>query len=291
VTLVLWRSGRHRKIANELLSKQKEELELILAKLKSTQRQLVQSEKMASLGELTAGIAHEIQNPLNFVNNFSEINKELITDLKLAAGKGDIEEVKQLALDLENNEDKIIVHGKRAESIVKGMLQHSRAGSGLKESTDINALTDEFLRLSYHGFRAKDMNFNVKLKTEYDLWADKVDLVAQDFGRALLNIFNNAFYAVVEKSKTAPANFEPTVSVSTRKIEGGVEIRIGDNGPGIPENIREKVFQPFFTTKPAGQGTGLGLSLTYDIVKAEGGEIMLETKEGEGTEFIIRLCK
>jgi two-component system, NtrC family, sensor kinase len=291
VALLLWRNGRQRKIANVILSKQKEELELTLGRLKSTQRQLVQSEKMASLGELTAGIAHEIQNPLNFVNNFSEVNRELITDLKLAAGKGDIEEVKQLALDLESNEDKIIVHGKRAESIVKGMLAHSRTGSGQKEPTDINALVDEFLRLSYHGFRAKDKNFNVSLKTNYDLWLGKIDIVAQDFGRALLNVFNNAFYAVMEKCKNAPRNFEPTVSVSTHKLNNGVEIRIGDNGPGIPENIREKIFQPFFTTKPAGQGTGLGLSLTYDIVKADGGEILLDTKEGEGTEFIIRFCQ
>lgn len=288
---ILWRNGRQRKMANILLSSQKEELEHALERLKTTQKRLVQSEKMASLGELTAGIAHEIQNPLNFVNNFSEINKELITDLKLAAGKGDIEEVKQLAMDLESNEEKIIVHGKRAESIVKSMLQHSRSGSGQKEPTDINALADEFLRLSYHGFRAKDKNFNVCLKTNYDLWIDKIDVVSQDLGRALLNIFNNAFYAVVEKSKNAPENFEPTVSVSTHKVNNGVEIRIRDNGIGIPENIREKVFQPFFTTKPAGQGTGLGLSLTYDIVKAEGGEIMLDTKEGEGTEFIIRFCQ
>jgi two-component system NtrC family sensor kinase len=288
VAVILWRSDRQRKMANILLSSQKEELEHTLERLKNTQKRLVQSEKMASLGELTAGIAHEIQNPLNFVNNFSEVNRELITDLKLAAGKGDIEEVKQLALDLENNEDKIIVHGKRAESIVKGMLAHSRAGSGQKEPTDINALVDEFLRLSYHGFRAKDKSFNVSLKTNYDLWLGKIDIVAQDFGRALLNVFNNAFYAIIEKSKHAPLNFEPTVSVSTHKLNNGVEIRIGDNGPGIPESIREKVFQPFFTTKPAGQGTGLGLSLTYDIVKADGGEIMLETTEGEGTEFIIR---
>jgi two-component system, NtrC family, sensor kinase len=289
--LLLWRSGRQRKIANVLLSKQKDELESTLGRLKTTQRQLIQSEKMASLGELTAGIAHEIQNPLNFVNNFSEVNRELITDLKLAAGKGDIEEVKQLALDLENNEDKIIVHGKRAESIVKGMLQHSRTGSGQKEPTDVNTLVDEFLRLSYHGFRAKDKNFNVKLKTNYDQWVGKIDVVPQDFGRAVLNIFNNAFYAVIEKTKNGPGNFEPIVSVSTYKIDKGVEIRIGDNGSGIPENIREKVFQPFFTTKPAGHGTGLGLSLTYDIVKADGGEILLETKEGEGTEFIIRFCR
>jgi two-component system NtrC family sensor kinase len=252
---------------------------------------------MASLGELTAGIAHEIQNPLNFVNNFSEVNKEMIVELKEEIDKGNYEEVRLIANDLEENEEKINHHGKRADAIVKGMLQHSKTSSGQKELTDINALADEYLRLSYHGMRAKDKSFNAEFKTDFDRTIGKINVVPQDIGRVLLNLFNNAFYAVNEKSKN-PEGFEnprglqqyqPTVSVQTKKINRNIEIIVSDNGNGIPQSIKEKIFQPFFTTKPTGQGTGLGLSLAYDIIKAHGGEIKVETKEGEGSEFIIQL--
>ena len=260
-----------------------------LEQLKQTQSQLIQSEKMASLGELTAGIAHEIQNPLNFVNNFSEVNKELISELVEEVGKGNTEEVIALANDIKENEEKINHHGKRADAIVKGMLQHSQSSSGQKESTDINKLADEYLRLAYHGLRAKDKSFNATLKTDYDETLGKINIIPQDIGRVILNLITNAFYVVDERKKQQPENYEPSVSITTKQLKDKVEISVRDNGNGIPESIKEKIFQPFFTTKPTGQGTGLGLSLAYDIVKAHGGELKVETKESEGTTFIIQI--
>jgi signal transduction histidine kinase len=272
-------------------------LEKTLTDLRSTQSQLVQSEKMASLGELTAGIAHEIQNPLNFVNNFSEVNDELLKELNAEAEKGNLNEVKAIANDIAFNSEKINHHGKRADSIVKGMLQHSRRSSGQKELTDINALADEYLRLAYHGLRAKDKSFNANFRTDFDLTVGKINVVPQEIGRVILNLINNAFYAVNEKQKAkglgtnAESNsYDPTVTVSTAKQNGKIEIKVKDNGSGIPQRILDKIFQPFFTTKPTGQGTGLGLSLAYDIItKGHGGQLKVETKEGEGAEFIILL--
>ena len=257
--------------------------------LRSTQSQLIQSEKMASLGELTAGIAHEIQNPLNFVNNFSEVNTELIDEAGEEMDKGNISEAKIILNDIKENEQKINHHGKRADAIVKGMLQHSSSGSGKKEPTDINKLADEYLRLAYHGLRAKDKLFNATMKTDYDESIGNINIIPQDIGRVILNLINNAFYVVDEKKKSGIENYEPTVSVSTKKINGKIEIKVADNGNGIPQKIVDKIFQPFFTTKPTGQGTGLGLSLSYDIVKAHGGEIKVETKEGEGSVFTIQI--
>jgi two-component system, NtrC family, sensor kinase len=265
------------------------ELKQSLDDLRSTQAQLIQSEKMASLGELTAGIAHEIQNPLNFVNNFSEVNKELLVELKDEIKKGNFEEVDAIADDVISNEQKINHHGKRADAIVKGMLQHSRSSNGHKEPADINTLADEYLRLSYHGLRAKDKSFNADFKLEADESLPKVNIIPQDIGRVLLNLINNAFYAVSDRAKHNENGYRPEVSVITKKLNDKIEIRVTDNGYGIPKDIREKIFQPFFTTKPTGQGTGLGLSLAYDIVKAHGGEIKVETKNGEGTVFLIRL--
>jgi signal transduction histidine kinase len=244
---------------------------------------------MASLGELTAGIAHEIQNPLNFVNNFSEVNSELISELVDEVDKGNTSEVKLIAIDIKENSEKITHHGKRADAIVKGMLQHSRSSSGVKEQTDINALADEYLRLAYHGLRAKDKSFNATLQTEYDETIGSINIIPQDMGRVILNLITNAFYVVHEKSKQNIAGYEPTVSVSTKKVRDKVEVKVADNGNGIPQKILDKIFQPFFTTKPTGQGTGLGLSLSYDIVKAHGGEIKVNTKENEGSEFVIQL--
>ena len=255
--------------------------------LKATQTQLIQSEKMASLGELTAGIAHEIQNPLNFVNNFSEVSNELIDEMNDELEKGDVDEARKIALDLQQNLVKINHHGKRANAIVKGMLQHSRSSGGVKEPTDLNALCDEYLRLSYHGLRAKDKAFNAAHKTDFDLSIGKVDLIPQDIGRVVLNLLTNAFYAVNEKKKQQPEGYEPTVSISTKKTGDKVEIWVSDNGNGMPESVKDKIFQPFFTTKPTGQGTGLGLSMSYDIVKAHGGKINMTTKEYEGTAFRI----
>jgi ligand-binding sensor domain-containing protein/signal transduction histidine kinase len=271
---------------------QAKEIEKAYHELKTTQQQLIQSEKMASLGELTAGIAHEIQNPLNFVNNFSEVNAELIQELVSEVDKGNTSEIKALANDIKENQEKINQHGKRADAIVKGMLQHSRSSSGVKEPTDINKLADEYLRLSYHGLRAKDKSFNTTLKTDFGESIGNINIIPQDIGRVLLNLFTNAFYAVNEKntlSTSAGQQYEPTVSISTKKINDKIEIRVKDNGNGIPQKVLDKIFQPFFTTKPAGQGTGLGLSLSYDIVKAHGGELKAETKEGEGSEFIVQL--
>ena len=264
-------------------------------KLKGTQAQLIQAEKMASLGELTAGIAHEIQNPLNFVNNFAEVSHELIDEMKDGLDKGHLDEAKSIATDLQQNLEKITFHGKRADAIVKGMLQHSRASSGVKEPTDINALADEYLRLAYHGLRAKDKSFNATIKTDFDKTIGKIDVIPQDIGRVLLNLITNAFHAV---SASFPPKGEmpytPTVTVKTELWKSplgdlGAKISITDNGPGIPDAIKDKIFQPFFTTKPTGQGTGLGLSLSYDIVKAHNGELTVETKEGEGTTFTITL--
>ncbi len=282
---------------NETLEKQvierTAELTRSLTDLREAQDQLVQREKMASLGELTAGVAHEIQNPLNFVNNFSEINRELISEMKNELSAGNTKEAISIANNLEDNEEKINHHGKRADAIVKNMLQHSRSSSSQKELTDINKLADEYLRLSYHGFRAKDKSFNAQTKTEFDqvlsFAEGKIHIIPQDIGRVLLNLYNNAFYAAAEKMKSQDELYKPTVSVSTKKVNDKVEVTVKDNGNGIPQKVIDKIFQPFFTTKPTGQGTGLGLSLSYDIVKAHGGEIKVETREGEGAEFMIRL--
>jgi len=273
----------------EKIEIQRDEVSRALDELKSTQAQLIQSEKMASLGELTAGIAHEIQNPLNFVNNFSEVNSELIAEMKQEIDKGNLVDVKVIANDIDENEQKIVFHGKRADAIVKGMLQHSRSSTGIKELTDINALADEYLRLAYHGLRAKDKSFNAQYETYFDNSIGKISIVPQDIGRVVLNLINNAFYAVSEKQKQNTPGYEPAVSVSTNKTDGKVEIKVKDNGNGIPQKVMDKIFQPFFTTKPAGQGTGLGLSLSYDIIKAHGGELKVETKENEGAEFIIQM--
>jgi len=286
-----------------LLEEAKNQIEKTLIVLKSTQSQLIQAEKMASLGELTAGIAHEIQNPLNFVNNFSEVSRELIEEMKeeltegskqyaagsLQSGEGKLKLANEIADDLELNLEKINQHGNRAADIVKGMLQHSRTGSGQKELTDINTLADEYLRLAYHGLKAKDKSFGADFKIEFDTKLPKINVVPQDIGRVLLNLINNAFYAVNERSQKGEKGYKPTVFVSTAKIGDKLEVKITDNGHGIPENIKEKIFQPFFTTKPTGSGTGLGLSLSYDIVKAHGGTINVVSELNVGTEFIINL--
>jgi signal transduction histidine kinase len=268
----------------------KRRVEATLAELRATQSQLIQSEKMASLGELTAGIAHEIQNPLNFVNNFSEVNSELIGEMKEELAKGNYAEVSSIAESIDENEKKILFHGKRADGIVKGMLQHSRSSSGVKEPTDINVLADEYLRLAFHGLRAKDKSFTATMKTEFDESLEKIHMVPQDIGRVILNLITNAFYAVTEKGKTNPQCYEPTVWVRTRKQGSKVLISVTDNGEGIPSAILDKIFQPFFTTKPTGQGTGLGLSMSYDIVtKTHNGEIKVEAEEGKGTTFTVVL--
>jgi two-component system NtrC family sensor kinase len=272
------------------LTRQKDELQEAVKLLQTTQQQLIQSEKLASLGELTAGIAHEIQNPLNFVNNFSEVSMELIDEMGEELAKGDTEEAMAIANDIKQNLEKIRHHGKRADGIVKGMLQHSRASSDVQEPTNLNNLADEYLRLAYHGLRAKDKSFNAELVTHFDAALPIVNIVPQDVGRVLLNMFNNAFYAVQQKQKAGVAGFKPTVEVSTETKGKEIEIRVKDNGTGIPEEIKDKILQPFFTTKPTGQGTGLGLSLSYDIiVKAHGGQIDIESVEGEYTTFIIKL--
>jgi signal transduction histidine kinase len=272
------------------LKEEKKRAEDALTDLQVTQKQLVQAEKMASLGELTAGIAHEIQNPLNFVNNFSDVSNELLDEMKAELEKGNAEEAKLIAVDVKENLEKILHHGKRADAIVKGMLQHSRTNTGQKEPTDINVLAEEYLRLAYHGLRAKDKFFNAKFETDLDPSINKINIVPQEIGRVILNLINNSFYAVSEKKRTASNGYEPSVMVSTKKINDKVEIRVIDNGNGIPQKVLDKIFQPFFTTKPTGQGTGLGLSLSYDIVtKGHDGEIKVETKEGEGSAFTISL--
>jgi signal transduction histidine kinase len=284
------------------LTKQKDELEQTLEELRATQAQLIQSEKMASLGELTAGIAHEIQNPLNFVNNFSEVSRELLDEMKDELAKGNPEEAAEIANDIQQNLEKIIHHGKRADGIVKGMLQHSRSSSGIKEPADINALADEYLRLAYHGLRAKDKTFNATLRTDFDENLGNIDIVPQEIGRVILNLLTNAFYSISEKKKLMEKNagteaslpdtppYNPTVLISTKDLGGKVEIRVSDNGNGIPPEVVDKIFQPFFTTKPTGKGTGLGLSMSYEIVtKAHGGELKVQNNEGEGATFIIIL--
>jgi signal transduction histidine kinase len=274
--------------SNRLIKSTNNALNRTLSDLKSTQSQLIQSEKMASLGELTAGIAHEIQNPLNFVNNFSEVNKELLEELNQEIEKGDLVEAKSIAKSVTDNQEKINQHGKRADAIVKSMLQHSRKSTGQKELTDINALCDEYLRLAYHGLRAKDKSFNARFETDFDPSIPKISVIPQDIGRVILNLINNAFYSITEKSKMQVATFEPLVKVITKKQGDKIEINVQDNGRGIPESIKEKIFQPFFTTKPVGQGTGLGLSLAYDIVtKGHGGDLKVGTLKDEGATFII----
>jgi signal transduction histidine kinase len=296
VLAMLWRNIRTRKRAYELLQQQKSEIEIqrekantALAELKSAQSQLIQAEKMASLGELTAGIAHEIQNPLNFVNNFSEVSVELIEEMQAAINQNDTITVKEIAGDIRANLEKIAFHGKRADGIVKGMLQHSRTAATAKEPADINKLADEYLRLSYHGLRAKERDFSADYETNLSEGLPMVKVVPQEIGRVLLNLFNNAFYSVNQKSKTAAAGYRPTVIVSTTREGNLAIIRVRDNGLGVPIGIREKVLQPFYTTKPTGQGTGLGLSISYDIVKAHGGNLRLQSEEGEMAEFIVTL--
>jgi two-component system NtrC family sensor kinase len=301
IMFILWFSNNARKKANRLLHQQNQQiqsqhqaLEKTLAELNATQTQLVQREKMASLGELTAGIAHEIQNPLNFVNNFSEVNTEMLEELKAEIEKPKAERDEQLEVELINglieNEKKISHHGKRADFIVKGMLQHSRTSTGEKQLTNTNILADEFLKLSYHGLRAKDKSFNAEIVTHFDEKLPKVNIAQQDIGRVLLNLFNNAFYAVNQKQKTAGADYKPEVTVSTFAEKNNLVIKVKDNGNGIPDAIKEKIMQPFFTTKPTGEGTGLGLSLSYDIlVKGHGGTLDVNSKEGEGSEFVVRL--
>jgi len=271
------------------LEQAKQSIESALSELKATQTQLIQSEKMASLGELTAGIAHEIQNPLNFVNNFSEVNQELVAEIKLAIDNGNIDEARSIAENIEANEQKINHHGKRADAIVKSMLQHSQLNKGEEELTDVNSLVGEYLRLAYHGFRAKDKTFSANLETHFDPAIGNICVVPKDIGRVLLNLCNNAFYAVSEKKKFTEQGYVPVISVSTRRMNDKIEINVQDNGYGIPQKIIGKIFQPFFTTKPTGQGTGLGLSLSYDIIKSHKGKLIVDTKEGEGTEFTIQI--
>ncbi len=287
LAIIFYRNNRQK-------HKAKIRIEQAYDNLKATQQQLIQSEKMASLGELTAGIAHEIQNPLNFVNNFSELNAELIDELAEEVDKGNLGEAKAIAKDIKENEQKINHHGKRADAIVKGMLQHSSSSGGKKEPTDINKLADEYLRLAYHGLRAKDKSFNVTLQTDYDESIGNINIIPQDIGRVILNLITNAFYAIAEKKRNSSPGYEPTVTVSTKLLKPpsgglGVLVSVADNGNGIPQKVLDKIFQPFFTTKPTGQGTGLGLSLSYDIVKAHAGGLKVKTIEGEGTEFNIQL--
>ena len=290
MAVVFWRNNRRNEKAKRLLQTQKEQIQTTLGELKTTQNQLVQSAKMASLGELTAGIAHEIQNPLNFVNNFSDVNQEMLEELEQELKKGDIEEAKAIAADIRENEKKINHHGKRADFIVKGMLEHSRTSTGERQISNINVLADEFMKLSYHGIRAKDKSFNADLLTNFDPGLPKINVVQQDIGRVLINLFGNAFYAVNQKAKNAGADYKPTVEVTTAKENGSILIKVKDNGTGIPDAVRDKIMQPFFTTKPTGEGTGLGLSLSYDIVvKGHGGSIDVNTKESEFTEFVVRL--
>jgi signal transduction histidine kinase len=283
---------------NEVIATQKSKAELMLQQLQSAQAKLVQTEKMASLGELTAGIAHEIQNPLNFVNNFSDVNQEMLDELQQALRNGDIKEASQLADDIRENEAKINTHGKRADNIVKSMLLHSRGNTGVKEATDLNKLVDEYVRLAYHGYRARQKEFTVKLEVDPDPEIGKVNIVAQDIGRVLLNLLNNAFYAVQEKQRTAGADYSPSVTIRTRRHQSAagdrhqaaISVSVVDNGMGMPVAVREKIFQPFFTTKPTGQGTGLGLSLSYDIVtKGNGGTLQVASTEGEGTDMTMTL--
>jgi two-component system, NtrC family, sensor kinase len=264
-------------------------LQKSLEELKTTQAQLIQSEKMASLGELTAGIAHEIQNPLNFVNNFSDVSKELLNEMMDELATGNLQLAKEIASDVEQNLEKIHYHGKRADAIVKGMLQHSRTSSGQKEPTDLNALTDEYLRLAYHGLRSKDSTFNAAMETELEPGLPKVNVVPQDIGRVILNLITNAFYTVNEKRKRGIPDYKPCITLRTKSADHKIWLSVHDNGDGISEDVREKIFQPFFTTKPTGEGTGLGLSISYDIVKAHGGDLTVKSVPNEFTEFTIQL--
>ncbi|GAB4028646.1 tetratricopeptide repeat-containing sensor histidine kinase [Spirosoma gilvum] len=302
IALILLRNNRHKQKANRLLQHQRDEInaerqkaETALMKLKATQTQLIQREKMASLGELTTGIAHEIQNPLNFVKNFSEVSTELIDELKEEAQAGHANDVLAIADDLAQNLQKITHHGDRAAAIVKGMLEHSRTSTGEHQATNLNALADEYLRLAYQGFRAKDKagsadQFNCELTTEFDATLGVVDVVPQEIGRVLLNLYNNGFYAVQQKQKLAPVAYRPVIKVTTTRTNDKVAIRVQDNGMGISDSVKTKIFQPFFTTKPTGEGTGLGLSLSYDIVtNGHGGSLLVESQEGEGAAFIIEL--
>ncbi|HET6539847.1 MAG TPA: ATP-binding protein [Chryseolinea sp.] len=289
IAFILYKNYRQKNKVNLILEKQKLNLEQTLNDLKATQTQLIQSEKMASLGELTAGIAHEIQNPLNFVNNFSEVNTELIDDATQEIGKGNISDVKAILKNIKDNEEKINQHGKRADAIVKAMLQHSRSSSRVKEPTNINSLVDEYVRLAYHGLRAIDKSFNVTLNTSFDEGLGTANVISQDIGRVILNVLNNAFYAAHEKAKQMGEGFEPLVAISTKHAGEKVLISVKDNGIGISEKVIDKIFQPFFTTKPTGQGTGLGLSLSYDIVKAHNGIIKINANQNEGAEFVIEL--
>ncbi|MFI5152504.1 MAG: tetratricopeptide repeat protein [Chitinophagales bacterium] len=289
IAYIQWRNNKRTRKTNLELAQQKLKAEKALTDLQSTQAQLIQSEKMASLGELTAGIAHEIQNPLNFVNNFSEVNAELIEEMKEEIRKGKIEDVNAISETIRENNVKIGQHGKRAESIVKGMLQHSRSSSGQKEPTDINNLVNEYLNLAYHGFRAKDPGFSITMVKEFDKNLGKINIKRREIGRVLLNLYNNAFYSVIEKNKKECNGYDPTVCVYSRQAGNKVEIEIQDNGKGIPNSLMNKIFQPFFTTKPAGLGTGLGLSLSYDIIKAAGGEIKVESRQDEFAKFTVQL--
>jgi signal transduction histidine kinase len=297
VAVLIWRNNLSQRKKNRILDEQKDqltqqrdELQTTLAELKITQTQLIQSEKLASLGELTAGIAHEIQNPLNFVNNFSDVNRELIDELRDSLERNDIDDALSIADDIQQNEEKVNHHGKRADAIVKNMLQHSRNNSGEKEPVDINSMADEYLRLSYHGLRAKDKLFNAEMATDFDTNLPKISVIPQDVGRVLLNLFNNAFYAVQQKKKAAGSDYRPLVKISTALKGKFIEIKVSDNGTGMPDDVKEKILQPFFTTKPTGEGTGLGLSLSYDIVvKGHGGTITVDTKENEFTEFTVLL--
>jgi len=290
LSFFILRNNWQKQKANVELQRQKSETERALHELKNTQTQLIQREKMASLGELTAGIAHEIQNPLNFVNNFAGLNKELVSEMKEELLKGNYQEAKTLAEDIEDNGEKIFNHGQRAAGIINSMLEHSHGATGEKQPTDINRLADEYLWLAYHGLRARDKNFNAGIQTHYSDDVGTVNVVPQEIGRVFLNLYNNAFYAVNQKKKKLGKNFEPEVIMNTKRVDGHVEIHVKDNGTGIPQKALNKIFQPFFTTKPAGEGTGLGLSLSYDIVtKGHGGDIAVDTKEGEYSEFIIQL--
>jgi signal transduction histidine kinase len=282
LAFLLYRNNRQKQ-------KDKIKIEKAYEELKLTQAQLIQKEKMASLGELTAGIAHEIQNPLNFVNNFSEINTELLDEAEQEINKGNLENSKVVLREIRGNDLKINQHGKRADAIIKGMLQHSRSNSGQKELTDINALAEEYLRLSYHGFRAKENSFNAVIHTEFDRQIRRIQVVSSDLGRVFLNLFNNSFYSMNEKRKQHPKDYQPEIFIHTKLTGNQLEIRLKDNGNGIEQKLLDKIFQPFFTTKPTGQGTGLGLSLSYDIIKAHAGEISVLSKESEFTEFIIVL--
>jgi two-component system NtrC family sensor kinase len=288
---LLWRNNNQRKKSYAELESQKIKTDKAYEELKSTQAQLIHSEKMASLGELTAGIAHEIQNPLNFVNNFSELNRELIEELKAEITSGETTRMLTTLTNISENEEKIMLHGKRADSIVKGMLQHSRLSGTQKELMDINVLADDYLRLAYHGLRAKDKSFNAKFETDLDSSIEKVSVIPQEIGRVILNLVNNAFYAVSVKRKMNLPGYEPMVKIKTESVGDDVLISVIDNGVGMSDKVAAKIFQPFYTTKPPGQGTGLGLSLSYDIIKAHNGTIQVKTKEGQGTEFIITLPK